>query len=163
MRNNNVLKFALIASLVLNVTVLATAGYRAYQHPAPWVSPMGVVMKPHQFLFEELSLKPAQLKTLKEQTIPFRAVIDRRRQEIVAERKKLFMLMRSDEPDRKAVDAAISRISRMQEDMQRRITSHMLEVKATLDQENQRKFIELIESKMSVGVQAGCPPDVQDR
>jgi Spy/CpxP family protein refolding chaperone len=163
MRNNNVLKFALIASLVLNVTVLATAGYRAYQHPAPWVSPMGVVMKPHQFLFEELSLKPEQIKALKEQTIPFRAEIDRRRQEIVAERKKLFMLMRSDEPDRKAVDTAISRISRMQEDMQRRITSHMLEVKASLDQDNQRKFIELIESKMTAGVQAGCPPDGQDR
>ena len=164
MRNSNVLKFALIASLILNVTVLATAGYRAYQHPAPWVSPFGVVMKPHQFLFEELSLKPEQLKTLKERTMPFRAEIDRRRQEIVAERKKLFMLMRSDETDQKAVDAAISRISRMQEDMQRRITSHMLEVKASLDKDNQRKFIELIESKMGAGVQAGgCPPDMQDR
>jgi hypothetical protein len=33
----------------------------------------------------------------------------------------------------------------------------MLEVKASLDRENQRKFLDLIESSMAGGVQAVCP------
>lgn len=160
---NKALKFALIASLVLNVTVLATAGYRAYRQSGQWVSPFGGVMKQHQFLFEELSLQPAQMKALKERTIPFRAEIDRRRQEILGKRKELIALMRAEQPDKKAIDAAIAGISRMQEDMQRGITAHMLEVKASLDRENQRKFIDLIESRMTGAVQAVCPPEGHER
>lgn len=159
---SNVLKFTLVASLVLNVTLLATAGYRAYRHPASWVSPFGHEMKRNRFLFEELSLKPEQLKSLKERTIPFRAEIDRRRQEITAKRRELINLMRSEKPDAKAIDALISEISGLQEQVQRRITEHMLEVKASLDKDNQRKFLDLIESRMAGGAQSGCPPDEHD-
>jgi Spy/CpxP family protein refolding chaperone len=162
MKNNHVLKFVLVASLILNATVLVAAGYRTYQHKSHWVSPFGVVMKQHQFLFEELSLKPEQLKSLKEHTIPFRAEIDRRRREVVEARKELFSLMRSDRPDIQALDAAITKISRMQEDMQRRITSHMLAVKASLDQDNQRKFLDLIESRIGAVGQPVCPPDQRE-
>jgi Spy/CpxP family protein refolding chaperone len=153
------LKFVLIASLILNVTVLATAGYRAYRQSASWVSPFGGVMKQSQFLFEELSLKPEQLKSLKKRTIPFRADIDRLRQEITAKQKKLIALMRAEKPDTKAIDSTIAQISGMQEDMQRRITGHMLEIKTSLDRDNQQKFLDLIETRMTGGVHTGCPPD----
>lgn len=155
---NSVLKFVLIASLILNLAVLATAGYRAYRQPGAWVSPFGNEMKQHRFLFEELSLKPEQLKALKERTLPFRADIDRRRREIAGKQKELTNLMRRDKPDVRAVDRAISEISTLQEEMQRRITRHMLEVKASLDPDNQKKFMDLIEAQMK-GVVAGCPPD----
>lgn len=152
------LKFVLIASLIMNAAVLATAGYRAYRQPGAWVSPFQTEMKQHRFLFEELSLKPEQVKALKERTIPFRADIDRRRREITVRQKELTTLMRRERPDVKAVDRAISEISSLQEEMQRRITRHMLEVKASLDPDNQRKFMDLIEAQMK-GVVAGCPPD----
>jgi Spy/CpxP family protein refolding chaperone len=157
MKNSGILKFALVASLALNVTFLATAGYFTYRQKAYWTSPFGAVMKRHQFLFEQLSLTPGQLKVLKEQTVPFRAEIDRRRQEIVGKRMELVSLLRAERPDKRAIGAAISEISSMQEEMQRRITAHMLEVKASLDRENQRKFLDLIESSMAGGVQAVCP------
>lgn len=76
---NNLLTFALAASLALNLAVFATAGYHYYQKTRIWVSPFGKVMEKDRFLFEELSLKPEQAAAMKSKAIPFRAEIDRRR------------------------------------------------------------------------------------
>jgi Spy/CpxP family protein refolding chaperone len=104
---NSLLKFALAASLILNLTVFATAGYHHYHQSRTWVSPFGKVMEKDKFLFEELSLKPEQMTAMKNKAIPFRAEIDRRRQEIGARRKELVTLMRDQNPDKKAINALI--------------------------------------------------------
>ena len=96
---NNILKFALAASLLLNVSVFATAAYRYYAQSRIWVSPFGKVMEKDRFLFEELSLKPEQLAAMKKEARTFRAEIDRRRQEIDTKRKELVALMRDQDPD----------------------------------------------------------------
>jgi Spy/CpxP family protein refolding chaperone len=145
---NSLLKFALAASLILNLTVFATAGYRYYAQSRVWVSPFGKVMEKDRFLFEELSLKPEQLAAMKNKAISFRAEIDRRRQEIDAKRRELVALMRYQNPDKKAIDATIKEISIKQEEMQRLIASHMLDMKKSLDTGQQQKFFDLIESTM---------------
>lgn len=155
---NNLLKFALAASLILNLTVFATAGYHYYQQSRTWVSPFGKVMGKDKFLFEELSLKPDQLAAMKSKAIPFRAEIDRRRMAIDARRKELVTLMRDQNPDKKAIDTTIKEISGKQEEMQRMIAGHMLEIKASLDAGQQRKFFELIERNMAGSGQMACPP-----
>ena len=145
---NSILKYLLAASVVLNLTVFATAGYHYYQQSRTWVSPFGKVMEKDKFLFEELSLKPEQLAAMKNKAISFRAEIDRRRQEIDAQRKELVALMRHQNPDMKAIDAVIKGISGKQEEMQRMIAGHMLEMKSSLDADQQRKFFDLIERNM---------------
>jgi len=146
---NSILKFALAASLILNISILATAGYMYYKQSDSWVSPFGTKMKRDKFLFEELSLSPDQLKTMKERAMDFRAEIDRRRKEIVGKRMEMLNLMRADIPDRRAIDTTISDISRMQEEMQQVVAVHILEEKATLDRNQQKKFINLIETAMT--------------
>ncbi|MGE5808106.1 MAG: Spy/CpxP family protein refolding chaperone [Nitrospirota bacterium] len=158
MRSSAVLKFALAASLVLNLSFLTAAGYTYYQQSRSWTSPFGTKLEKGRFLFEELSLKPDQLKSLRERAIPFRAEIDKRRMEIGEKRKALIALLRQDNPDQKAVNAAIAGINRMQEEMQERIAAHMLEVKASLDRDQQQKFFDLIENTMAQTGQVGCPP-----
>lgn len=155
---NNALKFALLVSLLLNVTLLSTAGYRYYRQSAYWVSPFGHTLKKDKFLFEELSLQPEQLKKMKEKAILFRAEIDRRRQAIALKREEMFRLLRENNPDRGKIAAVIAEISVMQEEMQRMISGHILEEKALLDKEQQKKFLDLIEGAMKNGRQMGCPP-----
>jgi len=155
---NNLLKFALAASLILNLSVFATAGYRYYMQSRYWVSPFGRVMEKDRFLFEELSLKPEQMDAIKSKAVPFRAEIESRCQEIDAKRRELVELMRHQNPDKNAIDAAIKEISGKQEEMQRMITGHMLAIKASLDMDQQRKFFDLIEQAMKSGRQMGCPP-----
>jgi Spy/CpxP family protein refolding chaperone len=123
-----------------------------------WVSPFGKVMEKDRFLFEELSLKPEQMAAMKKEGILFRAEIDKRRREIGAKRKALIALMRSHDADRKAIDRAIREISGKQEEMQRMIVGHMLKIKSSLDADQQRKFLDLIERNMAGGGQMACPP-----
>jgi len=146
---NSTLKFILAASLILNISILATAGYVYFKQSDYWVTPFGVKMKKGRFLFEELSLKPDQLKAMKDRAINFRAEIDRKRKEIAEKKLVMLNLMRADVPDKKAIDAAIADISKMQEEMQRLVAMHILEEKAILDKDRQRKFLDLIENAMT--------------
>jgi len=153
---SSILKFILIVSLSLNLSVIGAAGYFYYKQSGYWISPFGKKMEKNRFLFEELSLRPEQLKEMKSRAIFFRSEIDRRRGEISQKRKDLITLMRSDTPDVNAINAVISGINGTQEEMQRMIAVHILEEKALLDKSQQKKFLDLIENAMTQGRQMGC-------
>jgi hypothetical protein len=159
---NSTLKFLLLISLILNISILGVAGYQYYKKSTYWTSPFGTKIEKGRFLFEELSLRSEQVKAMKEKAKPFREEVDRKRHEIALKRKELINLLRADSPDTKAIDSTISQISRVQEEMQRRVTIHILEEKALLDKEQQKKFLDLIENAMTEGRQMGCPPTEQD-
>ena len=148
------LKMALTVSLLFNLSVLGAAGYFYYQKNRYWETPFGVKVRKDRFLFEELSLRPDQIKKMREKAIPFRAEIDRKRQEIAAKRNYLIGLLRADAPDARAIKTAVSEISRIQEEVQGMAAAHILQEKAALDKEQQKKFLDLIENAM---MQKGCP------
>ena len=159
---NSALKFLLLISLILNISFLGAAGFQYYKQSAYWTSPFGYRIEKGHFLFEELSLRQDQMKTLREAATKFRAVIDAKRQAISSKRKDMTTLMRQDNPDRNAITGVVSEISGMQEEMQRMIAMHMLDMKAGLDKEQQKKFLDLIENAMTEGRQMGCPPIEQN-
>lgn len=156
------LKYLLAISLALNVSVIATAGFRYVSTRGAWTSPFGTKMARDRFLFEELSLTEQQMRTMREKAVPFRAEIDRQRAGILARRKELVRLLRSDAPDDAAIDAVIAEISAMQQAMQQKITRQMLEQKALLDGGQQQRFLDLIERAMEQGGHAGCAPAAQE-
>lgn len=155
---NSTLKFVLIMSLILNISFLGAAGYQYYKKSTYWTSPFGYTMKKGHFLFEELSLRPDQRNTMRKAATRFRAIIDEKRQAVISKRKELITIMRQDNPDRNAIAAVVAEISGMQEEMQRMIAMHMLDMKSGLDKEQQEKFLDLIENAMTEGRQMGCPP-----
>jgi Spy/CpxP family protein refolding chaperone len=155
---NSTLKFLLLISLILNISFLGAAGYQYYKKSTYWTSPFGYKVEKGHFLFEQLSLRPDQMKAMRGTAIKFRAIIDEKRQAVASKRKELITLMRQDNPDRKALAAVVSEISGIQEEMQRMIAMHMLDMKAGLDTEQQKKFLDLIDNAMTEGRQMGCPP-----
>jgi len=159
---NSTLKFLLLISLILNISFLGGAGFQYYKQSTYWRSPFGYKIHAGHFLFEELSLRPDQLKTMRETATKFRAVIDEKRQAIATQRKELISLMHQENPDRNAIAAVVSAISGMQEEMQRMIAMHMLDMKSGLDKEQQNKFLDLIDNAMTEGRQMGCPPVQQN-
>ena len=66
--------------------------------------------------------------------------------------------MHRSDPDRKTLNGTIKEISGQQEEMQRMIVGHMLEIKSSLDVEQQRKFLDLIELNMAGSGRMSCPP-----
>jgi len=159
---NSTLKFLLLISIMLNISFVGTAGYQYYKKSTYWISPFGYKIEKGHFLFEQLSLRPDQLKALRDTATKFRSVIDEKRQAVASKRKELITLMRQDNPDRNAITAVVSEISGMQEETQRMIAMHMLDMKAGLDKEQQKKFLDLIANAMSEGRQMGCPPTEQN-
>ncbi|GFO53590.1 hypothetical protein GMSM_05970 [Geomonas sp. Red276] len=157
------LKIALVVSLIFNLSVLGTAGYFYYKKDSYWVSPLGIRMQKGKFLFEELSLRPEQIKSMREEAIPCRAEIDKRRQEVAAKRDHLFSLMRAETPDGDAIKKTVAEITGIQGEVESMVAMHILKIKATLNKEQQKKFLDLIENAMLKGRQPGCPPIMQNQ
>jgi Spy/CpxP family protein refolding chaperone len=163
----NILKYILVLSLLLNFSLLGTAGYTYYrQNRRPPAAPFGYgvpgrvpagspAIQPH--LFEALSLKPEQRKLFEQKAPLFHEALDKQREKVDALRRSLFDLMRADHPDSKAIEATIAEINGVQEDMQKMIVSHMLGFKSMLDKDQQRKFFDLIEGAMTRRQEIHCP------
>ena len=152
----SLLKTFLVVSLLFNLSVLGAASYFYYQKNRYWETPFGVKVRKDRFLFEELSLRPDQIKKMREKAIPFRAEIDRKRREIAVKRDHLIDLLRVDSPDAHAIKATLSKISRIQEEVEARVATHILQEKEALDGEQQKKFLDLVQNAMMRG-RPGCP------
>jgi len=155
---DKVLRFILAISLILNISVLISAGYTHYkQSRYRSLPPAYELQKGSSHLFEELALKPEQLTAFQEKALPFHAAIAKKRQEVDRLRTSLFGLMRADNPDSKAIEATIAQINKAQEKMQKMVVAHMLQLKAMLDKDQQQKFLGLIEGAMAQWREMQCP------
>lgn len=144
---NNTLKFILALSVALNIAILGTLGYWYYQNSSYRVFRHG--HRRHAFLVKELSLTPDQAKTMEETWKQTREQITGERQHMFRERMDLIGLMRSENPDTKAIEQDISDIGSTQENIQKKIVAHILGVKALLNKDQQKKFFDLIENSMA--------------
>ena len=146
---NNFFKYILILSLLLNFSLLGAAGYTQYKHShAPVVGAVNCEPKSN-YLFQQLSLKPEQIKLFQQKATLFHDLLGKKRQEVDQMRGSLFGLLRANVPDSQAIQEAILKINRIQAEMQKMVVAHMLEFKAMLDKDQQNKFLDLIEGAMA--------------
>mgnify|MGYP000849588334 FL=1 len=144
----SIMKVALVVSLIFNLSFMAAAAFVYLQKNSSWVSPFGVKLKKDHFLFEELSLRPDQAQRMRETAVPFRALIDQKRKAIAAQKNELLSLMRGDTTDQQAINRRLAEISRLQAEVESMVADHILQVKATLDKQQQQKFIDLLQRTM---------------
>jgi len=154
---NNVLKYILVVSLLMNFSLLGAAGYTHYKQSRYRIATPVSCGIQRNHLFEELSLKPEQIKLFQQKALSFHDLLDKKRQEVDRLRGSLFGLMRTDIPDSKAIQGTIIQINKTQEDMQRMVVAHMLEFKNMLDKDKQKKFLDLIEGAMGQQRATVCP------
>jgi Spy/CpxP family protein refolding chaperone len=154
----NTLKFILIISLVLNISFIGSYGYSYYRAHQRQPEPTFTCdfQKGNMYPFQELSLNKEQLKAFREKAFPFHAAINQKRHEIVQKRSALFALIRSEKTDSKAIEVAISEINKQQEDMQKIIINHMLDMKTMLGKDQQKRFLDLIEKNMTDPIDMPC-------
>lgn len=160
---DNILKYLLILSLLLNFSLLGAAGYAHYRQTVYGPPQFGLLGPPpvespgQVYPFQRLSLRPEQIKLFQQKARLFHQDLDEKRSEIYRLRGEVIALMRGENPDRRAIEEDIARISSMQEEMQKMAVSHMLEFKTMLDRDQQKKFFDLIEGAMRQRPSAVCP------
>ena len=163
---NNLLKYVLILSLLLNFSFVGAAGYTYYQRNRNPSAASGYglpgrvtvessAIQPH--LFEALSLKPQQRNLFEQKAPLFHEALDKKRGEVDRLRRSLFDLMAADHPNSKAIGATIAEINGVQEEMQKLVVEHMLQFKSVLDKEQQKHFFALIENAMTRKQEIRCP------
>jgi Spy/CpxP family protein refolding chaperone len=154
---NNLLKYILVVSLLMNFSLLGAAGYNYYHQSRSRLSaPINCGIQGNH-LFAELSLKPEQIKIFQEKAASFHRALGKKKQEVVRLREGLFGFLRADDPSSQSIQENIVEINRTQEELQRMVVAHMLEFKALLDKEQQRKFLDLIEGAMAKRKEALFP------
>ena len=108
-------------------------------------------------LFEELSLKPDQIKVFQNKATGFHKALDAKRQQVIQLRGSLVTILREDNPNRETIGRTISEINGIQRDMQEMVVTHMLEFKSMLNNEQQKRFIDLIQGAMKERKESVCP------
>lgn len=162
----NIFKYILVVSVLLNISLLGTAGYTYYKQ-SYGVSPGGPAGTATQstqqcdidakHFFYQLSLKPEQVKLFQEKAAMFHQTVNVKRREVDRLRGSLVALMRTDEPDNRDIEGTISRINSLQQEMQKMVVAHMLEFKSMLDKDQQKKFLDLIQGAMVQRSETVCP------
>jgi heavy-metal resistance protein len=141
------LKFILVLSLALNVSMLSAAGYFFYRHHRHWRTYERISGR-EEMLLERVSLRPDQIKTIRERSRPFYALMERKRGEIIDLRQVLFFLLFTENPDQKKTDGMIDEINRLQKESQTAIVAHILDEKSVMDDKQREKFYEMIEASL---------------
>jgi Spy/CpxP family protein refolding chaperone len=163
---DNLLKYILVLSLLLNASLLGAAGYTYYRQGRQQTAPFnhghtGQVMMTsssiHPYLFEALSLKPEQRELFEQKAPAFHEALDKKREKVDRLRRSLFDLMGTDYPDSKAIEKTIAEINGVQEDLQKMVAAHMLQFKSMLDKSQQKKFFDLIQGATMRSHEIQCP------
>ncbi len=144
---SNFFKFVFIISMIFNISIISTAGYVYYRHRHR-TSMFGNMTRKEQFIFERIPLRPDQIKALNDRSATFRAEVDKKRDEIIRERKALLSLLRSGSVTKEGIDKEISKVNRTQEDIQRMVAMHILEEKSILDKDQQDQFFDLLDRSL---------------
>lgn len=143
---SNFLKFLFIISVIFNISIISTAGYVFWRHRHR-ASMFGNMPRREQIIFEKLGLRPDQIKALNDKSAAFRDRVDKKKAEIIRERKALLSLLRSGS-GKESIDTEISKISKAQEDIQRMVAAHILDEKTALDKDQQDRFFDLLDKSM---------------
>jgi Spy/CpxP family protein refolding chaperone len=163
---NNLLKYILVLSLLLNASLLGAAGYTYYRQSRHPTSPFnhghtGQVPMTHSaihsHLFEALALKPDQRELFEQKALAFHEALDKKGEEVDRLRNSLFDIMETDAPDGKTIEKTIAEMNGVQEDMQKMAVAHMLQFKSMLDKSQQKKFFDLIQEATMGGHEIGRP------
>jgi Spy/CpxP family protein refolding chaperone len=153
---DKLLRFILVISLLLNVSLIVSAGYTYYTQTRLRDTPVCYGIGGRCF-FEELSLTPGQKKIIGEKAATFHWSLDAKRREISSLHFSLLTLMRAEHPDISAIETVINRINGLQGDVQKMAMHHMLEMKVLLNKEQQKKFLDLITAAMKAGEIRNAP------
>jgi Spy/CpxP family protein refolding chaperone len=143
------------AILALSLAVNVTVGVMALRHRAP--------ASGHMPLLSEVQLDPdqrAKILSLREGFLSFR---ENRNAQTAQLRVRLADLLKTDTPDRAAIDAVLAQINQSQAALQSRAVEHVLGVRALLRPDQRPAFEKLMTKNLERGIPMRGECEMPDR
>jgi len=145
---NNLTVSLLILSLAMNVAVLTVVGYNFYnQSHQPLPIRSFSSQKNHHF-FEVLGLTPEQQIRMEPMAALFHHQLGVIYSTMKIKRDSLFKLLSQKNIDQTQIDRLREQIAAIQDNIQRTVISHLLDVKLILNETQQERFFGLLNKSM---------------
>ena len=144
----------LILSLAMNVAVLAVVGYNFYYHshqslPIQSFSTQRFSTQMNHYFYQILGLTPAQQTRMEPIAVLFHQKLEAHYTTIKIKKNLLVNLLSQKNIDQTQIDQLRKQIAVIQDNIQRMVISHLLDVKHILNEEQQERFFALLKKNMN--------------
>ncbi|MDD5169711.1 MAG: periplasmic heavy metal sensor [Syntrophales bacterium] len=143
------LMIILVLSLAVNMAVIATVGYHYFRNTCMTPATPCPLNQESRHLYESLGLSEAQAAKMIPLSHSFHGQLASWESRIEAKRDHLLGLLGHDNIDRKAIEETRREIATLQDELQRGVVAHVIEVKGNLNPEQQKQFFEMLRSGMA--------------
>ncbi len=146
--------YILILSLAMNAAILATVGYRFWRgsgsHP-PSTCPLD---QGERYLYEDIGMSKSQLAEMALLAKTFHGKLDLFKTAMFEKKAVLVDLLSRETVDATAIENIRRDMAAIQDDIQREIVAHILQVKKIMDIKQQQRFFEIMRHNVA---QVGSP------
>jgi Spy/CpxP family protein refolding chaperone len=148
MRNRWIVMF-FVLSLAINASVLAAVGYNFYANRHRGATTAGHLHDRKHHFYEVLELTPGQLEKMIPMAASFHERFESLHADMAKKKEALTNLLRGESVAPTQIEALRKKMAAIQDNIQKAVIAHVLDVKEILDPSQQRRFFDLIDRSMT--------------
>ena len=138
----------LVISLEVNAAAIAVGGYNTYRKVHPLTTAAGPSPEKKHHFYQVLGLSQAQLAKMNPMAKSFHGRLESLHSSMGLKRDLLVSLLGQENVVHTEVEKLREEMSAIQDDIQRIVISHILDVKAVLDGNQQKRFFDMLHNSM---------------
>lgn len=139
----------LVLSLAMNTAVLAVAGYGYFRNSSQSITATGHSPEGDHHFFEKLGLKPAQRARMTPLAATFHERLKTLHYEMSEKKDAMISLLKGEDVSPTRIEALRMEMAAIQDEIQKTVISHLLDVKKLLDSSQRERFFDLLRRSMT--------------
>ncbi len=146
---NKWIAMILVLSLAMNAAVLAAAGYGYYHNRSRPTAAGGQSPEGDHHFYEMLGLTPAQLEKMTPMAASFHERLKSLHSGMDKKKAAMIGLLAGESVALNRIEALRKEMAAIQDEIQKTVIAHVLDVKAVLDPDQQERFFDLLRQSMT--------------
>ncbi len=139
----------LILSLTINMAVIVVAGYKSYHHGHQALPATDLETEKSHHFFHVLGLSKSQMVEMEAMATLFHNQLNKLYSTMGIKKDLLIKLLSQKDVTRSQAEQLQEQIAMIQENIQKVVISHLLDMKTILNENQQKYFFELLQTRMN--------------
>ena len=139
----------LILSLTINMAVIVVAGYKYYHHGQHALPVAGLETEKSHHFFHVLGLSKSQMDEMESMAALFHNQLNKHYSTVGIKKNLLIKLLSQKNVTRSQAEQLQKQIAMIQENIQKVVISHLLDIKTILNENQQKQFFELLQTSIN--------------
>ena len=138
----------LVLSLAMNAAVLAVVGYKYYSNRSQPITTVGHLSERDHHFYEVLKLTSAQLAKMNPMAAAFHERLKYFHSDMEKKKDAMISLLRGEDVAPTRIEALRMEMATIQDNIQKTVIAHMLDVKGILNSSQREQFFDLLRRNM---------------